>query len=89
AEAKSLRALYEQDPTMSSTRFVIGNQVIENPFKSQDLQDYIQKYHVTAPAVVKKAKPLPTLPTKATISKESVGQQSPLAVDKKEYNHLT
>ncbi|WP_223877891.1 C58 family peptidase, partial [Pasteurella multocida] len=83
AEAKSLRALYEQDPTMSSTRFVIGNQVIENPFKSQDLQDYIQKYHVTAPAVVKKAKPLPTLPTKATISKESVGQQSPLAVDKK------
>ncbi|MCL7799680.1 hemagglutinin repeat-containing protein [Pasteurella multocida] len=83
AEAKSLRALYEQDPTMSSTRFVIGNQVIENPFKSQDLQDYIQKYHVTAPAVVKKAKPLPTLPTKATVSKESVGQQSPLAVDKK------
>ncbi|MGC7590937.1 YopT-type cysteine protease domain-containing protein, partial [Bisgaard Taxon 46] len=55
SEAKNLRAMYEQDPTMSSTRFVIGNQVIENPFKSQDLQDYIQKNRVVEP-VAKKAK---------------------------------
>ncbi|AKD37973.1 filamentous hemagglutinin protein [Pasteurella multocida subsp. multocida OH4807] len=74
SEARNLRALYEQDPTMSSTRFVIGNQVIENPFKSPELQDYIKKHHVNEP-VAKKAKPLPAVPTKAVAGKEDALQK--------------
>ncbi|WP_424411398.1 YopT-type cysteine protease domain-containing protein [Pasteurella sp. PK-2025] len=80
SEAKNLRAMYEQDPTMSSTRFVIGNQVIENPFKSQDLQAYIQKHHVKTPDVAAKtAKPLPALPT----GKVATEQNAAPAVAKK------
>ncbi|MDO5055236.1 MAG: YopT-type cysteine protease domain-containing protein [Pasteurella oralis] len=82
-EAKNLRALYEQDPTMSSTRFVIGNQVIENPFKSAELQDYIQKHHVKASVVTaKKAKPLPEVPTEATVNKASALKQPNTAARK-------
>ncbi|WP_101775382.1 YopT-type cysteine protease domain-containing protein [Pasteurella oralis] len=76
SEAKNLRALYAQDPTMSSTRFVIGNQVIENPFKSPELQEYIQKHHVSEVATVRKAKPLPALPNKAAASKETALKQA-------------
>ncbi|SNV55429.1 YopT-type cysteine protease domain-containing protein [Pasteurella dagmatis] len=83
-EAKSLRTMYEQDPTMSSTRFVIGNQVIENPFKSQDLQDYIQKNRTVEP-VVKKAKQekqaevaakKPVVPAKPKAQAETVADQN-------------
>ncbi|MFD1806853.1 YopT-type cysteine protease domain-containing protein [Pasteurella oralis] len=82
-EAKNLRALYEQDPTMSSTRFVIGNQVIENPFKSAELQDYIQKHHVKVPVVTaQKAKPLPEVPTEATVNKASALKQPNTAARK-------
>ncbi|GJJ80245.1 hypothetical protein PcPA57_09650 [Pasteurella canis] len=80
-EARNLRALYEQDPTMSSTRFVIGNQVIENPFKSPELQDYIKKHHVSSPVAVKTAKPLPALPK--TGSKEQTVQKVQQTAPKK------
>ncbi|WP_224046036.1 YopT-type cysteine protease domain-containing protein [Pasteurella canis] len=80
-EARNLRALYEQDPTMSSTRFVIGNQVIENPFKSPELQDYIKKHHVSSPVAEKTAKPLPALPK--TESKEQTVQKVQQTAPKK------
>ncbi|SPY33682.1 YopT-type cysteine protease domain-containing protein [Pasteurella canis] len=80
-EARNLRALYEQDPTMSSTRFVIGNQVIENPFKSPELQDYIKKHHVRSPVAAKTAKPLPALPK--TGSKEQTVQKVQQTAPKK------
>lgn len=34
--------MYKKDPTMEQTKFIIGNQVIANPFKNPELQEYIK-----------------------------------------------
>ncbi|AAP96300.1 YopT-type cysteine protease domain-containing protein [[Haemophilus] ducreyi] len=65
-EARSLRSLYNQDPSMSGTRFIIENQVIANPFSSADLQSYIQAQQSKLPELGRQARrALPELPTAA------------------------
>ncbi|WP_208937347.1 YopT-type cysteine protease domain-containing protein [[Haemophilus] ducreyi] len=65
-EARSLRSLYNQDPSMSGTRFIIENQVIANPFSSAELQSYIQAQQSKLPALGRQARrALPELPTAA------------------------
>ncbi|ANF61402.1 hypothetical protein A6037_00750 [[Haemophilus] ducreyi] len=65
-EARSLRSLYNQDPSMSGTRFIIENQVIANPFSSAELQSYIQAQQSKLPELGRQARrALPELPTAA------------------------
>ncbi|MDK4501886.1 hemagglutinin repeat-containing protein [Fusobacterium necrophorum] len=56
SESKSLREMYKKDPTMEQTKFIIGNQVIENPFKNPELQEYIKSQQGREAQVVTKAK---------------------------------
>ena len=56
SESKSLREMYKKDPTMEQTKFIIGNQVIENPFKNPELQEYIKSQQGREARVVTKAK---------------------------------
>ncbi|HEY4534024.1 MAG TPA: hypothetical protein VIG61_07715, partial [Fusobacterium sp.] len=64
SESKSLREMYKKDPTMEQTKFIIGNQVIENPFKNPELQEYIKSQQGKEPPVTNRAKKaLPPAPT--------------------------
>ncbi|RXZ71090.1 hypothetical protein EPT53_02185 [Fusobacterium necrophorum] len=56
SESKSLREMYKKDPTMEQTKFIIGNQVIENPFKNPELQEYIKSQQGREAQVVTKGK---------------------------------
>ncbi len=63
-EAKSLRAMYEQDHTMTSTKFIVGNQVIANPFTNPELQQYIQEHKKEVEKKATGLKKKPELPEK-------------------------
>ncbi|MCI7680945.1 MAG: hypothetical protein MSP55_01825 [Fusobacterium necrophorum] len=63
-EAKSLRAMYEQDHTMASTKFIVGNQVIANPFTNPELQQYIQEHKKEVEKKATGLKKKPELPEK-------------------------
>src|SRR3712207_823464 len=74
SESKSLREMYKKDPSMEQTKFIIGNQVIENPFKNPELQGYIKSQQAKEPQVTnreKKAPPVPTPRTKRGVAEES------------------
>ncbi|WP_211493332.1 hypothetical protein, partial [Fusobacterium necrophorum] len=72
SESKSLREMYKKDPTMEQTKFIIGNQVIENPFKNQELQEYIKSQQGREAQVVTKGR---KAEAKRVVNPKAVGGQ--------------
>ncbi|WP_285048441.1 hemagglutinin repeat-containing protein [Fusobacterium necrophorum] len=72
SESKSLREMYKKDSTMEQTKFIIGNQVIENPFKNQELQEYIKSQQGREAQVVTKGR---KAEAKRVVNPKAVGGQ--------------
>ncbi|EYD69863.1 filamentous hemagglutinin protein [Fusobacterium necrophorum subsp. funduliforme B35] len=72
SESKSLREMYKKDPTMEQTKFIIGNQVIENPFKNPELQEYIKSQQGREAQVVTKGR---KAEAKRVVNPKAVGGQ--------------